>query len=231
MVACCCLGRGRGEGDRQRLAVSRWLGQEDWLCWCGRGVRFYVGWCQFCSNTLWQLIKKVFSLLNIIWTTLVLHAFFFARITGRTNFLDCCCCCFAAIPFSLGLLLHGLATRHPCKLANSAHTFEIQTGSGWGPVVITGVGSRQQWMNFHLLPSPLSTVNPLIVIVCIYVKDAPKTDIWGLLQICNAFPAESSPSSIWCRFLSVFSAVEQSLVEVALYFREDTIYMERKHGN
>ena len=143
-----------------------WLGQEDWLCWCGRGVRFYVGWCQFCSNTLWQLIKKVFSLLNITWTTLVLHAFFFARITGRTNFLDCCCCCFAAIPFSLGLLLHGLATRHPCKLANSAHTFEIQTGSGWGPVVITGV-SRQQWMNFRPLPSPLFTVNPFIVIVCI----------------------------------------------------------------
>ena len=118
---------------------------------------------------------------------------------------------------------HGLATRHPCKLANSAHTFEIQTGSGWGPVVITGVGSRQQWMNFHPLPSPLSTVNPLIVIVCIYVKDAPKTDIWGLLQICNAFPAESSPGSIWCRFLSVYSEVEQTLAEVAVYFRVDTI--------
>ena len=45
-----------------------------------------------------------------------------------------------------------------------------------------------------------------------------------LLQICNAFPAESSPSSIWCRFLSVFSAVEQTLVEVAVYFREDCIH-------
>ena len=37
-------------------------------------------------------------------------------------------------------------------------------------------------MNFHLLPSPISTVNPLIVIVCIYVKDAPKTEIWGQMR-------------------------------------------------
>ena len=78
------------------------------------------------------------------------------------------------------------------------------------PEKSTGTGIGENWSRYRRIPGNSRSLYILI-------------SSCTLLQICNAFPAESSPSSIWCRFLSVFSAVEQTLVEVAVYFREDCI--------
>ena len=77
---------------------------------------------------------------------------------------------------------HGLATRHPCKLANYAHTFEIQTGSGWGPVVITGViGRNSGWIS--ALCRAHSSRSILLLSLCAFKsKMHLRTEIWGQMR-------------------------------------------------